>query len=831
MSNVKISSNLFLEVAELNRLKQTLGDWGYKRQRLANTREFGIVKDCVFPDLGVVNKEDSFYVEKAGTPTDEVRVYPGLAIDLNANFIVNKDFQNIQIPNDGIWYWVKIKHAFSNEEVGTVSIDTFGNLNGVGTEFENIFRGQPNFPTKIRFLNSTAGNGNDYEVVRVLGQTQAILQGDFITESNLKFAIVGTFTPGYVIPTADQKIFEYDSVEIDLVQETSLNTRPSAISDEEFYIARVRNTGLTLQLEDKREDWWRSQSENLVTYLNRSTHFNPLIGVESVKYTHPNSTRESNEVNIAWGFRFSSYTIDTSSKKISILIGQGGVFKDTSFFSSGDFTGWRLYSKNGNYQNIIDSQQSGTQIVVTLDVLNPDEYGNSDDLFIAPPFEGIELRFRRDGANIDITDVDGDGNISEIFPYPILEKKFEFSVNTPVAKCLIQTLDGCYKYNVTFRYKTLFGYTDWLVFPNDSVGYFDETSFDDYGNINPNPIDRVQVPYNGHAEFGFIKICEAPDSFQNFQEQVQTGDLIGVNTTALDNSIPVVELEVGVDKQYQHYKGSLVLSADMFIHLKRTKPNGDYFREGNYFLLHLEQWISLDNFRLRIVEDYVNPTSFTLLSEITTNETHYIRNQTIDNTTQSERRGLMIRCTFNELNHWIVQFESDVTPKGTIRMIHGMPNSYFDGLGAGIKKGVWGWQICNGQNGSINMINSFPMGVSSPSSSGSSGGQNSYILDQNQIPEHNHTFSGTTSTGGAHTHSLQLNVRDDGTSGIAGMVGRNSNAGSVTYPNGEASGVLSAGSHNHTFSGTTSNAGGVTTPTPIDNRPSYKGLLYIQKMV
>ena len=56
-------------------------------------------------------------------------------------------------------------------------------------------------------------------------------------------------------------------------------------------------------------------------------------------------------------------------------------------------------------------------------------------------------------------------------------------------------------------------------------------------------------------EFGFIKICEAPDSLQNFQEQVQTGDLIGVNTTALDNSTPVVDLEVGVDKQYQHYQG------------------------------------------------------------------------------------------------------------------------------------------------------------------------------------------------------------------------------------------------------------------------------------
>lgn len=734
MSKLKISENLFLEVAELNRLVKFLDDDGFKRHFLINTDSFGLVKQFNIKDIGNVNIEDCFYVEKAGTPFDEIKINKGIAVDSNANLIINKTAKNLKVPNNGLWYWVKIKYNFSNTENGTLSIDNLGNVVGVGTEFTKIFRGQPNFPTKIKFLNSSNGNSDIYEVVKVIDDNNIILQGDFINETNLQFAVHGTFTPGFVVDNQNKLIYNYDDVEISLVQETLFNEQPNFIFNQEFYIARVKNNGVNLSLEDKRINWWQTEAVNMLKNLDRNLE-NPLIGVENLKWDVKTSTRAKNWVELAFGFRFSSFTIDTSSKRLSILIGNGGVYKDTSFFQNGDFTGWRLYSKNGKFQTIIDSIKTGTQIVITLDVLNIDDYTQGDLLFIAPPFEEIEIRVRRDGAILDVNDANQNSITNEPFPFPNIEEIHNFSINTPLARFQIPAPDGCYLFNLTYRYKIFNDYSDWQTFPDDLIGLYKERSFDDYGNLNPEPIDRERHPYSGHTEDGFIKVCEHIYSFNNFQDEIDTGDKFGVFTRPFSAAEPLINLVVGLDKKYQHFKGNeYTMENDIYINLSRKNVKEVQCREGNTFYIHIEQFINQTSFKIRIVEDYLNPVNNTLVCELTENDLMYLRN----NFQYNSRSGLFITCTFNDLGHWICHFDTEITPKGAVRMLTDIPANSFNSSGVGIKKGYWGWQIFEDMNGK------FPMAISNTLSVDSVGGNEHITINEENLPNFNINIPGQT---------------------------------------------------------------------------------------
>lgn len=80
---------------------------------------------------------------------------------------------------------------------------------------------------------------------------------------------------------------------------------------------------------------------------------------------------------------------------------------------------------------------------------------------------------------------------------------------------------------------------------------------------------------------------------------------------------------------------------------------------------------------------------------------------------------------------------------------------------------------------------------------GATAGASTHTLTTAQIPGHTHTFSGTTSTDGAHTHTSQIGGAD-ANGGIAA-----DGAGPVT---GNAP-TTGDGAHNHTYSGTTSSTG------------------------
>lgn len=164
-----------------------------------------------------------------------------------------------------------------------------------------------------------------------------------------------------------------------------------------------------------------------------------------------------------------------------------------------------------------------------------------------------------------------------------------------------------------------------------------------------------------------------------------------------------------------------------------------------------------------------------------------------------------------------------------------------------------GWVICDGTNGTPNLRDRFIVGAGTSYSVGATGGAATVALTESQMPAHAHSVSGTTSTDGSHSHTgstswadlqgrLASNSRGQfsGTENT-GIVGQG--YGSRVHGSGTALGdgmayvnfnashnhtliINSAGSHAHSFSGTSNSVG---SGLAHENLPPYYALAYIMK--
>jgi microcystin-dependent protein len=185
-----------------------------------------------------------------------------------------------------------------------------------------------------------------------------------------------------------------------------------------------------------------------------------------------------------------------------------------------------------------------------------------------------------------------------------------------------------------------------------------------------------------------------------------------------------------------------------------------------------------------------------------------------------------------------IRAQVDATDQG----VFGVPRGGIIMWSGSIASVPTGWVLCNGANGTPDLRDRFVVGAGSGYAVGAVGGLNTVALGLANLPAHTHTFSantggqsadhthgGTTSTAGAHTHTVTTTGGFSADQGGAGS----SNAAEITRT------TSSAGAHSHTFttggvssdhfhsvSGTTSSVG---SGTAHENRPPYYALAYIMK--
>ena len=581
MSYLKFSSNQFLEQQELNRFWKFIYNDGYRKHILDNTYSYGIIREK--EDINF----DNFKI-KEGTNNGTIQIdKQSYAFDKDGNLIVKDIEDNINVPDDNQWYWVKVSHNFSPVEDGIVEIDSSGNVTAPNqdTEFTEVLRGDPNFPSIIKFVNAS-DNINEYQVLEVVDDFNLILNGaigTFTAESNLRYKVIGTFTPDYIPSNTQKDIFQYDSVNLDLIHENPQGTqdsfnKPSKIPDKEFYIARIKRNGNNLIIQDKRDEFWKLKGEH---ELNKDINSNnPLVGLEAIKWDSKYSTRDKNIVEVGWGFRTDNFSWNASLNKISVSNGNGGIYKDVSDFNDNDFDGWRVYFIDGSYSKINSSNKNGNQIDLILDNFDPHKVKNNDTLVIVPDVEEIEF-YVTENSNEDNNQ--------------LIDKKISFNIETGFAKIRLLALIGnngnSYNYELKYRYKNFGEYSKWKLINGGS--YYNEEQFDEEGNLKNS---AFLSPYISSV----FTVVPHPNSYFERINSVDTGDNYGINLFNLDNNNNVRDFIVGQNKLYQIVNGNdITLSADQIINISTQGA-----QEYNQFTFDVRGLINTNNNDILFTQDY-----------------------------------------------------------------------------------------------------------------------------------------------------------------------------------------------------------------------------------
>lgn len=144
-----------------------------------------------------------------------------------------------------------------------------------------------------------------------------------------------------------------------------------------------------------------------------------------------------------------------------------------------------------------------------------------------------------------------------------------------------------------------------------------------------------------------------------------------------------------------------------------------------------------------------------------------------------------------------------------------------------------GWLLCDGTNGTPNLVDRFVVGAGSSYAVGAIGGNATNTLTTANLPAHSHSISATTDAGGAHTHTITDPGHSHGYTAAAGQnnvyPGNNGGAyatGATTAVATTGISINAAAAHTHTISGTTASVG---SGTAVENRPPYFALAYIMK--
>lgn len=268
MSQINVNRNTFLEKEEVMNMQSFLQNSLLGKILIAGSYTFGIVTnnpkkfdpDFVTNDDFIDNKV--FEVE-VGTQGGTIKILPGMAVNALGQVInLTSIYDNLTVPSDSVYYWLKVGYSTKNYENGLVSINQKGVVTGT-VDFSGKVRGQSGkTPVAIRFMKDDGSqplNNGVYEIVNVIDNKNLVLtsESDFVAESNLQVIILGTIPLGKVFTDKQlEGLYTYDYYTFSLVQEVILEQPPTKSSNE-FYLARVRNNGGTVSVDNtvKSEFW------------------------------------------------------------------------------------------------------------------------------------------------------------------------------------------------------------------------------------------------------------------------------------------------------------------------------------------------------------------------------------------------------------------------------------------------------------------------------------------------------------------------------------------------------------------------------------------------
>lgn len=268
MAQINVNRNTFLEKEEVMNMQSFLQNSLFGKILIAGSYTFGIVTnnpkkfdpDFVTNDDFIDNKV--FEVE-VGTQGGTIKILPGMAVNALGQVInLTSIYDNLTVPSDSVYYWLKVGYSTKNYENGLVSINQKGVVTGT-VDFSGKVRGQSGkTPVAIRFMKDDGSqplNNGVYEIVNVIDNKNLVLtsESDFVAESNLQVIILGTIPLGKVFTDKQlEGLYTYDYYTFSLVQEVTLE-QPPIKSSNEFYLARVRNNGGTVSVDNtvKSEFW------------------------------------------------------------------------------------------------------------------------------------------------------------------------------------------------------------------------------------------------------------------------------------------------------------------------------------------------------------------------------------------------------------------------------------------------------------------------------------------------------------------------------------------------------------------------------------------------
>ena len=392
MSRLKFSSNLFLEVNELQRFNKFIEEDGWKRAMKAITKNFGIVENASNTYFKVTSKAGSNSV---------IVINAGLAFDSNMDAIVMEEDLELSVANTGQNRWVILSRGVTNQEKGTVNINSDGSLSGIGTEFTKVLRGQPNFPVKVK-LDSTQ-NTEEYEVVSVSSDTSALLSGSFVNENGIKYSVIGTFTPGFQPTDENKMIYEYDSYSISVVDSVD---RPT-ISSDEFILAMISfNESGAMSVSDERINHMFN-NPYVQSSAESDTATDPLVSLLSTgilgDIRSVGSRGTEIELIMEHGYTITRYELQTTSTSNTFVILSG----QCNFLSTGNipdsmFKGWLLVNRVNMKYAVIDDNSNKSLFISNFDSSIIQE--NNNDFIVVPNFLEIEYEVKVSG-NIDRPDI------------------------------------------------------------------------------------------------------------------------------------------------------------------------------------------------------------------------------------------------------------------------------------------------------------------------------------------------------------------------------------------------------------------------------------------